>query len=41
MNFSAFTIALLAAGSARQVIGHVAFTNFFVDGNDQGDGTAV
>ena len=31
----------LAAGTARLVNGHTAFTNFFVNGVDQGNGVAV
>ena len=34
-------IYLLAAGAARLTNAHTAFTNFFVNGLDQGDGTAV
>lgn len=41
MYFSVATLVLLAAGSAQQISAHVAFTNFFVDGVNQGDGTAV
>ena len=36
-----FQIALAAAGTAQIVKAHTAFTNFFVDGVDQGDGVAV
>ena len=32
---------LLAAGTAQLVDAHTAFTNFFVNGVDQGDGVAV
>ncbi len=32
---------MLAAGAAQIVNAHTAFTNFFVDGVDQGDGFAV
>ena len=32
---------LLAAGSAQLANAHTAFTNFFIDGENQGDGTAV
>jgi len=32
---------LVAAGAAQIVNAHTAFTNFFVDGVDQGDGFAV
>ena len=32
---------LLAAGSAQLANAHTAFTNFFIDGSPQGDGTAV
>lgn len=41
MRFSATKIILLAAGTARYINAHTAFTNFFVDGVNQGDGTAV
>ena len=41
MRFFITKIILLAAGTAQQVRTHTAFTNFFVDGVDQGDGTAV
>ncbi len=41
MRFSATKIVLLAAGTAQQILAHTTFTNFFVDGVDQGDGTAV
>ena len=34
-------IALAAAGTAQIAKAHTAFTNFFVDGVDQGDGVAV
>ena len=34
-------IYLLAAGAAQLTSAHTAFTNFFVNGLDQGDGTAV
>ena len=34
-------IYLLVAGAARLTNAHTAFTNFFVNGLDQGDGTAV
>ena len=36
-----FKIVILAAGAARLASAHTAFTNFFVNGVDQGDGTAV
>ena len=36
-----FQMALAAAGTAQIVKAHTAFTNFFVDGVDQGDGVAV
>lgn len=32
---------LLAAGSAQLCNAHTTFTNFYVDGNNQGDGVAV
>ncbi|KAG8527491.1 uncharacterized protein KY384_007643 [Bacidia gigantensis] len=34
-------LLILAAGSAQLCAGHTAFTNFFVDGQNQGDGVAV
>ena len=34
-------IVVLAAGAAQLASAHTAFTNFFVNGVDQGDGTAV
>ena len=34
-------IVFLAAGAAHLASAHTAFTNFFVNGVDQGDGTAV
>lgn len=41
MRPSSFHIMLLAAGTAQHVSAHTAFTNFFVDGVNQGDGVAV
>jgi len=38
MRISTANIILLTAGTVQA---HTAFTNFFVDGVDQGDGTAV
>ena len=32
---------MVAAGTASFASAHTTFTNFFVDGVDQGDGTAV
>lgn len=32
---------LLAAGSVQLIDAHTAFTNFFINGADQGDGVAV
>ena len=34
-------IVVLAAGAAHLASAHTAFTNFFVNGVDQSDGTAV
>ena len=41
MRFFHVQIIILAAGTASFGNAHTAFTNFFVDGVDQGDGTAV
>ena len=41
MYFLCAKIVVLAAGAAQIASGHTAFTNFFVNGVDQGDGTAV
>ena len=41
MHVFQFKIVFLAAGAARLASAHTAFTNFFVNGVDQGDGTAV
>ena len=41
MRFFHVEIIILAAGTASFGNAHTAFTNFFVDGVDQGDGTAV
>ena len=41
MRSSYFQIILLAAGPAILTNAHTSFTNFFVDGVNQGDGTAV
>ena len=41
MHLSALKIVLVAAGTAQLVTAHTIFTNFFVDGIDQGDGVAV
>lgn len=41
MHVSNVKIFVLAAGAAQLVSAHTAFTNFFVNGVDQGDGTAV
>lgn len=41
MRASCVYIMLLAAGTAQHVSAHTAFTNFFVDGVNQGDGVAV
>lgn len=41
MRFLLVEIIILAAGTASFGNAHTAFTNFFVDGVDQGDGTAV
>ena len=32
---------LLAAGSFQHILAHTTFTNFYVDGANQGDGVAV
>lgn len=41
MLVSRVKIIILAAGAAPLASAHTAFTNFFVNGVDQGDGTAV
>lgn len=41
MLVSHVKIVILVAGTAQLARAHTAFTNFFVDGVDQGDGTAV
>ena len=41
MRISHLKIIVLAAGTAQLASAHTAFTNFFVDGVNQGDGTAV
>ena len=41
MHFSFTELLLLAAGTAQLTKAHTAFTNFFVDGDNQGDGVAV
>lgn len=41
MLVSRVKIVVLAAGAAQLANAHTAFTNFFVNGIDQGDGTAV
>ena len=41
MHVSQVKIVFLAAGAARLASAHTAFTNFFVNGVNQGDGTAV
>ena len=41
MHVPRVKILFLAAGAARLASAHTAFTNFFVNGIDQGDGTAV
>lgn len=41
MHFSQVKILLVAAGAVHLTNAHTTFTNFFVDGVDQGDGTAV
>ena len=41
MRSGAMSMFLLAAGTAQLIHAHTAFTNFFVDGINQGDGTAV
>lgn len=41
MRISHVKIFLLAAGAAQLARAHTAFTNFFVNGVDEGDGTAV
>ena len=41
MYLSHVKIVVLVSGVAQLASAHTAFTNFFVDGVDQGDGTAV
>ena len=41
MLFSHVAILILGAGFTQLASAHTAFTNFFVNGVDQGDGTAV
>lgn len=41
MRCSAFNRVLLAVATAQVANAHTAFTNFFVDGVPQGDGTCV
>ena len=41
MHVSHAKILILAAGTAQLASAHTAFTNFFVNGVNQGDGTAV
>lgn len=41
MLFSHVAIVIFGAGFAQLASAHTAFTNFFVNGVDQGDGTAV
>ena len=41
MQFSQVKTLLVAAGSVHVINAHTTFTNFFVDGVNQGDGTAV
>ena len=41
MRFYHVDIIILAAGTASFASAHTTFTNFFVDGVNQGDGTAV
>ena len=41
MQISHVKIFVVAAGAAQLASAHTAFTNFFVNGVDQGDGTAV
>ena len=41
MLFSPVAIVIFAAGVAQLASAHTSFTNFFVNGVDQGDGTAV
>ena len=39
MRVSHVKIVILAAGAAQLARAHTAFTNFFVNGLDEGDGT--
>lgn len=41
MHFSNIKSLLLAVAAAQAVNAHTCFTNFFVDGVNQGDGTCV
>ena len=41
MSVSMVKAFLLVAGSTQLANAHTAFTNFFIDGTPQGDGTAV
>ena len=41
MHFLRVKVAILAGGAVQLASAHTAFTNFFVNGVDQGDGTAV
>lgn len=41
MRFLSIKTALLAVVATRVVDAHTAFTNFYVDGAPQGDGTCV
>lgn len=41
MHVSHVKLLIYAAGAAQIASAHTAFTNFFVNGVDQGDGTAV
>lgn len=41
MRVSHVKVFILAAGAAQLARAHTTFTNFFVNGVDEGDGTAV
>ena len=41
MHISQVKFLFLAASTAHLASAHTTFTNFFVNGGDQGDGTAV
>ena len=41
MFYNIIAAILLAAGSAQLSLAHTSFTNFYVDGVNQGDGVAV